>query len=172
MIIIGTVMAMAAGSAVPSHIFLFGQVINQFVYYSIAVDIPSVDGRASNLSLTCSQFIDRVKSGNETLREGGDNLEDDYFCDAEDSDVFDNILDFVCDPKDTFTDRISVFSLYYIALATSVLFAMFLAAILWNISAYRQSKRMRLAFYHSVLRQEIGWFDVNESAQLSTRLAE
>ena len=80
-----------------------------------------------------------------------------------------DILQFVCDPPAQLLTQINLYSLYYVGLATGVLIT---ASLFWNISAYRQTKRMRKAFYHSVLHQGIGWYDVNEANELSTRLAE
>ncbi len=40
------------------------------------------------------------------------------------------------------------------------------------ISGQRQARRIRLAYFRSVLSQEIGWFDTQASGSLSTRLAE
>jgi ATP-binding cassette subfamily B (MDR/TAP) protein 1 len=81
-------------------------------------------------------------------------------------------LEYICDPDGTLRWRIGVFSLYYIALATGILITVFLATTLWNLSAYRQIHRLRRVLYHSILRQEIGWFDSVETGVLSTRLVE
>ena len=40
------------------------------------------------------------------------------------------------------------------------------------ITGQRQARRLRLAYVHSVLSQEIGWFDSQASGSLATRLAE
>lgn len=43
---------------------------------------------------------------------------------------------------------------------------------LWMIAAERQSHRIRQEFLKNVMRQDIGWFDTHEAAELNTRLAE
>lgn len=83
-----------------------------------------------------------------------------------------DLLDYVCDPDGTLRKRIELFSLYYVALATGVLIAVLLATMFWNLCAYRQIQQLRRALYHSILRQEIGWFDSVEPGILSTRLVE
>ena len=150
MIIIGTVMAVAAGLALPGHMLLFGRVINQFVFHELAETFQNVT--STNIS----------------------NPMENYFCsDTETGDMFTtNIARYFDNPDSTLLREIGLFSLYYVGLATGVLIATFLATVFWNISAYRQTRRMRMAFYHSILRQEIGWFDVTEANELSTRLAE
>lgn len=146
MIILGTVMAIGAGLALPGHIILFGDVINEFVFHELA---------ETSMSDT---MINRTE----------------HFCNNTDSgEVFSaNVGQYLTTPDATLLERIGLYALYYVALASGVLIATFLATVFWNISAYRQTRRMRMAFYHSILRQEIGWFDVNEANELSTRLAE
>ena len=191
MMVVGVIMAIIAGCALPIHMLLFGRVINQFVYYQIAVDdvIPiitvnfdTLNSNSCNISLSCDQYVGRVVDGtlltifNTSCAEGTNftliDLGEAHFCSNEGSDVFDNVLEFVCDPEDTFYDEITLFSIYYVGLATAVLISMFVAFLFWNLSGYRQTLRMRNAFFASILKQDIGWFDVTASAQLSTRLAE
>ena len=169
MIIFGVILAMAAGTGLPIHIFLFGRVINQFVYYDIALGIP-IQNALMRLSMSCDDLVTDIENGD--VNSSVITIADKYFCDAEQSDVFKNILDFVCDPDDTFIDRISLFALYYVGLASGVLIAIFFSTMFWNLSAYKQTRRIRERFYHSILHQDIGWFDVTPAAQLSTRLAE
>ena len=148
MILLGTLMAVAAGVARPANILLFGEIINQFVYYDLATN-PAAQS-------------------NSTANQTG------YFCldSSSGQEITANLLLFVSDPDATLLREIGLYSLYYIGLAGGVFTAVYLATVFWNISAYRQTRRMRVAFYRSILRQEIGWFDVTEANELSTRLAE
>lgn len=41
----------------------------------------------------------------------------------------------------------------------------------WNLSALRQTTRIREKYLTAVLRQEVGWFDKNPSGELTTRIA-
>lgn len=143
MILVGTVMAIAAGLALPGHMLLFGEVINEFVFHDISTNPIN--------NQTEPHFCFNQSSGQNLLLE---------------------IQPYLTDPRGTLLKEIGLFSLYYVALATGVLIATFIATIFWNISAYRQTRRMRLAFYRSILRQDIGWFDVTVANELSTRLAE
>jgi len=38
------------------------------------------------------------------------------------------------------------------------------------IASERQTHRIRTHFYRNILRQDIGWFDTHESAELNSRL--
>ena len=40
----------------------------------------------------------------------------------------------------------------------------------WMVASERQTHRIRKHFYENVMRQNIGWFDVNESNELNSRL--
>lgn len=148
MIILGTVMAMAAGVALPGHMLLFGRVINEFVFHSIALEFLS----------------------NRTVQT------EPHFCAADNASLAGvlttNLQPYINDSGGTLLREIGNFSLYYVGMATAVLIATFLATVFWNGSAYRQTRRMRAAFYRSILRQNIGWFDVTEANELSTRLLE
>ena len=145
MILLGTLMAIAAGLALPGHIILFGDVINEFVFHELA----------------------------ETFNTTADNSTE-YFCSNNDTgdSLAINLGRYFDAPNPTLLNEIRFYSLYYVALATGVLIATFLATVFWNISAYRQTRKMRMAFYRSILRQEIGWFDISDANELSTRLAE
>lgn len=168
MIIAGTFLAIAGGVALPGHMLMFGRVINQFVYYSIADNnftaVRNITGELCTTTVVTNllQNTTVMEVSNQTGCLAGN----------QGSRVFDNVLRYVCDPQETLRGEIRLYSLYYVGLATAVLIVIFLATVFWNVSAYRQTRRMRLAFYRAILRQEVGWFDVNEAGGLSTRLAE
>ena len=42
----------------------------------------------------------------------------------------------------------------------------------WMTACERQIFKMRRAFFKSILRQDMGWFDSNPSGELTTRLTE
>ena len=169
MILVGTVMSIASGVALPGHMLLFGRIINEFVFYDQAV---TVFENQSDLIMS-PNCIDFLRNGTITLPAVETETDDDddlFFC--QNTSASTSILDRACNPEDIFLDEINMFAYIYLGLATAVLLAVFISNLFWNISAYRQTRRIRVAFYRSILRQEIGWFDVNETAELSTRLSE
>ena len=177
MIVVGVVTGILSGVALPGHMLLFGETINQFVYFTVASDDvrPRVTNFVNNDTLnTANESVDDIlcdRGRARALLDGfADNGTEPYFCSR--GSIFDNVLDYVCDPREELTSSVAVFSYIYLALAVGVLVTTFMSNALLNLSAYRQTRRMRLAFYRSVLSQEIGWFDVTESAELNTRLAE
>ena len=170
MILVGVVMAIISGVALPGHMLLFGQVINQFVYYSTAANTTSSSFSANQSCEASISFIISDRQLLASISQGASS----HFCSNSSSgvDVVIGILGYVCDPPGTLFREVGLYSIYYVALATGLLIVTFLATLVWNVSAYRQSRRMRTAFFRSILRQDIGWFDVKGVSELSTRLAE
>lgn len=64
------------------------------------------------------------------------------------------------------------YAVYYSIMGFVVLVAAYMQVAFWTLAAGRQVKRLRKKFFHSIMKQEIGWFDVNETGQLNTRLTE
>ncbi|ETM00911.1 hypothetical protein L917_02430 [Phytophthora nicotianae] len=62
--------------------------------------------------------------------------------------------------------------LNYVYVAVVAMLAGFLQVACWSTTASRQVKRIRGAYVRSIVTKEMGWFDVNEPMQLSTRIVE
>lgn len=173
MILVGVVAAIAAGVALPGHMLLFGQVINQFVYYDAVANNNVSSSNSLSANQSCEATVNFILSNPQLLADLSQGSTE-HFCSNSSSglDVVISVLGYVCDPAGTLISEIGLYSIYYVVLATGVLIVTFIATVVWNVSAYRQSRRMRIAFFHSILRQDIGWFDVTGVSELSTRLAE
>ena len=177
MIAVGVVTGVLSGVALPGHMLLFGEVINQFVYYSVAADTIRPRIESFLINSTENTSVDDIACNSTRAREIitmlGENGTQVYLCTGgQGGDVFREVVRYLCDPADELQSQIAIYAYYYLSIAVGVLLTTFLANALLNLSAYRQTRRMRLAFFRNVLLQEIGWFDVTNSAQLSTRLAE
>lgn len=168
MIVVGIVMAVASGLALPGHMLMFGDIIDLFISFDIAQQLQT------NSNMSCLQFQDifnGVVNASSNFSLGGD--QGDYFCDQsnrEDSNIFRYVTS--CDVGSSLQADILLYTFYYLAMAGGLLIAAFLAIALWNWAAYRQSLKMRTAFFKSIMKQDIGWFDVNPSGELNTRLSE
>ena len=182
LMIVGVLMAIASGLALPGHMLMFGEVIDLFISYDLG---RSILAQLNNLTQTTNQSIP-LSVILMTLSGMGNNTElpidvfgtgnaSAYFCDLNGTQQQgSNIITFLT-ANDSSTElqmRIGLYSIYYVAMGAGVLIAAFLATSLMNLSAYRQTRRMRIAFFRSVLKQDIGWFDVNPSAELNNRLSE
>lgn len=58
-----------------------------------------------------------------------------------------------------------------VIMATVSLITGYLSNCLWVLSGETQTRRIRTLFLHSVLRQDMSWFDAAEDGSLNTRLA-
>lgn len=120
LMVLGTLMAVAHGGAMPAMVIVFGDMTDSFVSDSIA-GLGNFTGPQSN----------------ETLEQ-----------------------------------QMTRFAYYYSGLGAAVLLAAYIQISFWTLAAGRQIKRLRKKFFHAVVRQEIGWFDVNEIGELNTRLTD
>ncbi|KAK6491454.1 ATP-dependent translocase ABCB1-like isoform X1 [Huso huso] len=120
LMVLGTLMAVAHGGAMPAMVIVFGDMTDSFVSDSIA-GLGNFTGPQSNESLE---------------------------------------------------QQMTRFAYYYSGLGAAVLLAAYIQISFWTLAAGRQIKRLRKKFFHAVVRQEIGWFDVNEIGELNTRLTD
>lgn len=68
-----------------------------------------------------------------------------------------------------FESNLSVYSLFYAGLGVIVYLSSLIQITCWQTSCERQTHRIRRAFFSSVLRQELAWFDKNQSGELSAK---
>ncbi|XP_031409758.1 phosphatidylcholine translocator ABCB4-like [Meleagris gallopavo] len=71
---------------------------------------------------------------------------------------------------DKLEEDMTRYAYYYSAIAAAVLVAAYVQTSFWTLAAGRQVKKIRKNFFHAIMRQEIGWFDVNDAGELNTRL--
>ena len=64
------------------------------------------------------------------------------------------------------------YAYYYCGIGAGVLIAAYIQVSFWCLAAGRQVHRIRKQFFHAIMKQEIGWFDVHDVGELNTRLTE
>lgn len=69
-------------------------------------------------------------------------------------------------------EEMKPFAYYYIGIAVAMAVAVAIRMVSWGLTAERQTHKIRQAFFRSILRQEMGWFDTNDAGELNTRLSE
>ena len=151
--VIGSLGAIAHGTALPLLILFFGDftnlLINQAVTSNAIIDISirGVYGNVSNfnISLNCN-FTDSLPQFTNTS----------FYC----------LLD------DQFLSEVNKLVLIYTGLGVGLIIVTYFQVSMFKMAAERLVHKIRLLFYQSILRQEIGWFDVNLSGELSSRLSE
>uniref|UniRef100_A0A8C0L9T3 ATP binding cassette subfamily B member 1 n=1 Tax=Canis lupus dingo TaxID=286419 RepID=A0A8C0L9T3_CANLU len=66
----------------------------------------------------------------------------------------------------------SLYAYYYSGIGAGVLVAAYIQVSFWCLAAGRQILKIRKQFFHAIMRQEIGWFDVHDVGELNTRLTD
>ncbi|XP_078719768.1 phosphatidylcholine translocator ABCB4-like [Lampetra fluviatilis] len=74
--------------------------------------------------------------------------------------------------SESLEEQMTRYAYYYVAIGGGAFLASYIHISFWVLSASRQARRIRETFFHAVLRQEIGWFDVNQTGELNTRLTD
>nr|XP_019784490.2 phosphatidylcholine translocator ABCB4 isoform X8 [Tursiops truncatus] len=75
-------------------------------------------------------------------------------------------------PARILEEEMTRYAYYYSGLGAGVLVAAYIQVSFWTLAAGRQIKKIRQEFFHAILRQEIGWFDINDTSELNTRLTD
>ncbi|KAL9972823.1 hypothetical protein ACROYT_G019202 [Oculina patagonica] len=89
-------------------------------------------------------------------------------------DLINSFIDFerLAEGKIDLEGMMTDFALYYVYLAIGNMVVAYGQMALWSLTATRQVRKMRLAFFRSVLKQDIGWFDTTDPGELNSRLTE
>ena len=69
-------------------------------------------------------------------------------------------------------EEMTKFALFYVYIAIATIVSGYFQNMLWLLSSIRQVFKIRTGCFHSVLRQDIGWFDTTDSGEISTRMTE
>ncbi|XP_048195905.1 ATP-dependent translocase ABCB1-like isoform X2 [Perognathus longimembris pacificus] len=60
------------------------------------------------------------------------------------------------------------YAYYYSGIGAVVLVAAYIQVSFWCLAAGRQINKIRKKFFHAIMKQEIGWFDVHDVGELNT----
>ncbi|KAG9292640.1 hypothetical protein G9A89_007012 [Geosiphon pyriformis] len=75
------------------------------------------------------------------------------------------------DHRDRLHDAVMKNVIYFIIQGIATFIAAYVQMACWMIAGERQTKRIREKYYAAVLRQDISWFDVMSSGDLTTRIS-
>ncbi|XP_016047539.1 ATP-dependent translocase ABCB1 isoform X1 [Erinaceus europaeus] len=68
--------------------------------------------------------------------------------------------------------KMTTYAYYYSGIGAGVLVAAYIQVSFWCLAAGRQIFKIRKQFFHAIMRQEIGWFDMHDVGELNTRLTD
>uniref|UniRef100_A0ABI7YGJ8 ATP binding cassette subfamily B member 5 n=1 Tax=Felis catus TaxID=9685 RepID=A0ABI7YGJ8_FELCA len=74
--------------------------------------------------------------------------------------------------QEKLNEDITVLTLYYIGIGVTALVFGYMQISFWVMTAARQTKRIRKQFFHSILAQDISWFDGCDIGELNTRMTD
>jgi len=149
LMIIGCFGAMVHGSAVPFMTTVFGSMIDTFIDYTVCIE-------TTNASCMWDDIYEYYNVTNQTGYEMA-------IADMNTSDVLYQI---------DIEAELTVFSYYYVTIACSVIVCGYLLVANWVMASTRQTDKIRKAFFRSIMKQEIGWFDVHNIGELNTRMSD
>ncbi|KAG8508437.1 ATP-dependent translocase ABCB1, partial [Galemys pyrenaicus] len=89
--------------------------------------------------------------------------------------TFPNISNSSIDTSEIFKyleKNMTMYAYYYSGIGAGVLVAAYIQVSFWCLAAGRQIFKIRKQFFHAIMRQEIGWFDVHDVGELNTRLTD
>nr|KAF6417722.1 ATP binding cassette subfamily B member 1 [Rousettus aegyptiacus] len=73
---------------------------------------------------------------------------------------------------DNLEEEMTTYAYYYSGIGAGVLVAAYIQVSFWCLAAGRQINKIRKQFFHAIMRQEIGWFDMHDVGELNTRLTD
>ncbi|XP_004464362.4 ATP-binding cassette sub-family B member 5 [Dasypus novemcinctus] len=76
------------------------------------------------------------------------------------------------DSQEKLNEDIIVLTLYYVGIGLAALVFGYMQISFWVMTAARQTKRIRKQFFHSILAQDISWFDGCDVGELNTRMTD
>uniref|UniRef100_A0ABK0L5B8 ATP binding cassette subfamily B member 5 n=1 Tax=Rattus norvegicus TaxID=10116 RepID=A0ABK0L5B8_RAT len=72
--------------------------------------------------------------------------------------------------QEKLNEDIIMLTLYYVGIGAAALVLGYVQISFWVITAARQTTRIRKQFFHSILAQDISWFDGTDICELNTRM--
>ncbi|XP_063233028.1 ATP-dependent translocase ABCB1-like isoform X2 [Bacillus rossius redtenbacheri] len=160
---VGLLFAVLHGASFPVLAMVFGRMTNTFI-------VQATQGFRSNFTsedvdVTESSTIDSINnSGTSTLNWTSP------FNSSSESGSSPWMSDKLS--PEEFRIYMSQFSLYYLFIGVGVLCAAFVQTLCWEIACERQVYRLRQIFFAQMLRQDISWYDKNQSGDLTIKLSD
>ena len=147
----GTITAIAHGVSLPLVMVVFGENSDVFANEYLSREFASTYTNATGDDVNCTE-LNNICSQIDDCR---------FFVDNS-----------LCTTGDELIDEINILVIYYCALGVVAFVCGWLHVSLFQYACERQLQVIRKKFFRSVLRQEIGWFDVNGVGELNSRLNE
>jgi len=172
----GTLAALAHGAALPAFTVIFGDFVSVFVNQAITSSLEKVFVLNNFTAFTCNSPFNFTYYGQTVSGITGGGLDCSYVINSTTTynefimACFSSTNDCLSDSD--FISRIDILAFIFIGIGVGVFLCGTVQVALFQAACERQVKKIRLAFYNAIMRQEVGWFDANPTGELASRLTE
>nr|CAD7393557.1 unnamed protein product [Timema cristinae] len=167
LMVVGLVFSVLHGASFPVLALVFGQMTNTFI-------VQATHGFASNSTRVVNQ---NDTESSTSLLDGG------LVSFATEASNYTAAVNRSFEPTrpswmndqlspEEFRIYMSQFSFYYLAIGAGVLVAAFIQTLCWELACEHQVYRLRQIFFAQMLRQDISWYDKNQSGDLTIKLSD
>lgn len=158
--LVGTLCAIAHGSALPLLFLFFGDLINNFLSEEISSLIAQNVSNLTGMEINCSSVFN-VTFDSVTLVDA-------TITSIQESQQFNT----KCLLGSDFISNINTIVYIMVGIAVTVFIVAVVQVASYQLAAERQVHTIRLKYYRSIMRQDIAWFDDNRTGELVNRLSE
>ena len=171
--LMGTIAGIVHGAALPVFLVIFGNSFNDFIYQKVTYNLEFLKNGSD---LECGVAVNSIFF-NETVSEATNKDPDcPYVITA--TSTLSTIIDVCyqstsqCLNNDKFIHDINIMVIKTLLFGAAIFVFGTIQVTLFQAACERQVKKIRLAFYKAILSQEIGFFDVNSTGELSSSISE
>ena len=192
---IGTIAAMAHGALQPLFVVIFGNVIDKFADPKQYCDLQSMlngDNETVSaifsrsmelLNMTCTDILTK----NQTTLYGeamdiywnaspADQLVlEEFQSMSQGTDFYNNTYSVCYDAyksQEEFMDVMTEQIIYFVIIGAASWVAGYMQYASWGMAAENQVKAIRVSFFKNLIRQDVGWYDQQESGAVTSKFAE
>ena len=153
---IGLLAAVLHGAVLPASMFVFGEMINLYVYQNLTAEIWSSLNNNTFLPNSQDPNCDLIMNLTSSMNRPP---------------AFTN-LDYKCRTESQFFEVLLYYVYGFVGLGVGSFLLGFIQVSTFSLAAKLQVHRIRKILYKAILRQNIAWFDENKAGELNSRLVE
>lgn len=166
LMIIGSLTGIVHGVSLPLLMLVFGELINSFIYQEQTFTVAE----CLDLPRECDVIFNTTSPGFLSCADTNTSFLNGLTLEQLVEITFGDRAECVSDNE--FTDQVFLYCIYFSIIAATVFVFAYFQISFFQMACERQVRKIRLFFYRAILKQNIGWFDVNPSGELASRLNE
>ncbi|XP_030843068.1 ATP-dependent translocase ABCB1 isoform X1 [Strongylocentrotus purpuratus] len=142
LLVLGAVAALANGSAWPILYLFLGLMLDDFIMFNTA-------------NVTLTDFDNATMHTTRTLLQFPSGANEDVLI-----------------VSDTFEQGVQESCIRFALVGLSVMISSYIQTASFGLTGERQTNRLRKAFFHAILHQEISWFDFHQTGEITSKLSD